>query len=80
MQKNFRRLFWIEIVLASIGGILCVITPFWPDWIEILTGWDPDQHDGSVEWLISGGLLVATAILFVLAAIEWRRTPVASSS
>jgi hypothetical protein len=80
MKKSFRRRFWIEMVLGSIGGILCVITPIWPDWIEILTGWDPDRHDGSVEWLISGGLLIVTAILLGLAAVEWRRTSVAASS
>jgi hypothetical protein len=28
-----------------------VLTIFWPDWIEGLTGYDPDQHDGIVEWL-----------------------------
>jgi hypothetical protein len=76
MKKNFRRRFWVETVLASIVGILCVITPIWPDWIEILSGWDPDQHDGSVEWYIAGGLLFVAATMFAAAAIEWRRTPV----
>jgi hypothetical protein len=80
MKKSFRRRFWIEMVLGSISGILCIITPIWPDWIEILIGWDPDQHNGSVEWLISGGLLIVTAILLGLAAVEWRRTSVAASS
>jgi hypothetical protein len=25
---------------------------FWADWIEALTGFEPDQNDGTVEWLI----------------------------
>jgi hypothetical protein len=34
-----------------------VLTILWPDWIEALTGYDPDQHDGTVEWLIVLALL-----------------------
>jgi hypothetical protein len=34
-----------------------VLSIFWPDWIEALTGYDPDQHDGTVEWLIVIALL-----------------------
>ena len=36
---------------------LAVLTIFWPDWIEALTGYDPDQHDGTVEGLIVIALL-----------------------
>jgi hypothetical protein len=34
-----------------------VLTIVWPDWIEALTGYDPDQHNGTVEWLIVIALL-----------------------
>ena len=34
-----------------------MLTTFWPDWIEALTRFDPDQHDGTVEWLIVIALL-----------------------
>ena len=53
MRSNFRPLFWIEIGLAAITGLLALITPIFPDWIEFVSGWDPDQHDGSV-WLGPG--------------------------
>jgi hypothetical protein len=36
---------------------LAVLTIFWRDWIEALTGYDPDQHDGTVECLIAIALL-----------------------
>jgi hypothetical protein len=77
VKRNFRPLFWVEVGTASITGLLCIITPFWPDWIEALSGWDPDQHDGSVEWMIAGGLLLVTLAIFALARSEMKRTPVA---
>jgi hypothetical protein len=43
--------------LAGFCGGLAVLTIFWPDWIEALTGYDPDQHNGTVEWLIVIALL-----------------------
>ena len=43
--------------LAGFCGGLAVLIVFWPDWIEALTGYDPDQHSGTVEWLIVIALL-----------------------
>jgi len=45
-----------------------------------VSGWDPDQHDGSVERLIVIGLCCVTALSFLLAAREWRRTPAGGSA
>ena len=80
MRSNFRPLFWIEIGLAAITGLLALITPIFPDWIEFVSGWDPDQHNGSVEWMIVVGLFVVTIVMVVLAAIEWRRTTATAST
>ncbi len=79
MRRNFRPLFWIEVGLAAITGLLALITPVFPDWIEAVSGWDPDQHDGSVEWMIVAGLFVVMIALAAAATLEWRRT-VASAS
>ena len=59
---------------AAFCGILAVLTIFWPDWIEALTGFDPDQHDGTVEWLI------AIAILSTAPYWRARRGPMAPVS
>jgi len=54
---------------------LALITLIAPDWIELVSGWDPDQYDGSVERAIVTGLCLATAAIFTLALREWRRAP-----
>jgi hypothetical protein len=46
----------LAFLVWSCGG-LALLTLFWPDWIERLTGYDPDQHEGSVEWLIMIAIL-----------------------
>jgi uncharacterized membrane protein len=79
MRRNFRPLFWIEVGLAAITGLLALITPIFPDWIEFVSGWDPDQHDGSVERMIVVGLFIVTIAMVASATVEWRRTPVAAS-
>jgi hypothetical protein len=74
VKKNLSRWFWPEIILASLVGLVGIITPVFPDWIEAVSGWDPDQHDGSVERMIVVGLCVVSIVIFLLAALEWRRT------
>jgi hypothetical protein len=74
VNRNLRGWFWIESVLAFVSGLLCLITPISPDWIELVSGWDPDQHNGSVEWFIAAALLVVCVVMITLARIEWRRS------
>jgi hypothetical protein len=72
-KRTLRRRFWVETVVAAISGILCLITPLWPDWIEAVSGWDPDQHNGAVEWAIVATLLLVTIIMLAGAGRSWRR-------
>lgn len=73
MNSKVRTRFWVEAVLASACGFLAVLTSFWPDWIEELTGFDPDEHSGSVEWTIVAGLALACVVVSLAARAEWRR-------
>lgn len=73
MKRAMRFRFWLEICMATITGILFVVTLIWRDWIEIVFHVSPDNGSGSVEWLIVGVLLVVTITLSVLARYEWRR-------
>lgn len=72
MIKALRFRFWLESIMATITGILFVITIVWRDWIEIVFRVDPDRGSGSLEWMIVGVLFVVTVALFALARREWR--------
>ena len=73
ISSAVRTRFWLEVCLSALCGLLGLLTVFWRDWIEALTGFDPDRHDGSVEWMIVAGLLLASVGLSVVARVEWRR-------
>jgi hypothetical protein len=77
-KKGLSRRFWIEVGLSSLTGVLLVVTLFWHDWLEAF-GFDPDHHNGTVEWLVVAVLGVATFVLALLARIEWRRAALANS-
>jgi hypothetical protein len=63
----------IERTLAAGTAVLGVVTIFWHDWIESLTGWDPDQHSGSAEIGIIIGLFVISVSFFIVSRFEVRR-------
>ena len=79
MRNALRRRFWLETVLAILTGILFVVTLVQRNWIEVAFGVDPDNGNGTLEWLIVGVLLVVTIALFTLASSEWRRARTAIS-
>jgi hypothetical protein len=62
----------LEMIVAVCAGILGIVTIFWHDWIEALTGWDPDQHNGSLEWLLVGGLLAVAVAMGLAARRHWQ--------
>ena len=79
MRNALRRRFWIEAGTATVTSVLFLITLVQGDWIEIVFGVDPDNRNGTLEWLIVGVLLVVTITLFTLASYEWRRARAALS-
>jgi undecaprenyl pyrophosphate phosphatase UppP len=77
MPRGLRRRFWLESILGSVTAIIAVVTLFWHDWIEAVFGVDPDQGNGSAEWLVVLTLLILTAALAIGARFEWRRARLA---
>lgn len=61
-----------ETTIASCAGSLGILTIFWHDWIEALTGWDPDHHNGRFEWFIVVALLAVAATLSAAARRDWK--------
>lgn len=72
-KSTGRTLFLLEVVLAVVCAVLAIVTVFWPGWVESLTGFDPDHHNGAFEWLIVAGFFAGSGLAGVAARAEWRR-------
>ncbi len=57
----------------SLSAILFALTLVFPQWIEALTGVEPDGGSGALEFVISGVFLVAAIAFGVLARRDYRR-------
>jgi hypothetical protein len=62
----------LEFAVSVVAGILGILTIFWHDWIEALTGWDPDQHSGAVEWTIVALLLTVSVLVGLVGRRDWK--------
>jgi hypothetical protein len=73
VRYGLRNRFWVESILASVTGVVAVLTIFWSQWIEAVFGVDPDSGNGSAEWLVVVFLMIVTVTLTFSACVEWRR-------
>ena len=73
MGVRLRRRFWVEVGFASSSGGLAVAMARFPDWIEFVSGRDPDGGNGSFEALVAIALSVVAVVLFAMAVMEWVR-------
>jgi hypothetical protein len=77
--RNYKLvLFRIETSLAVLTGFLGVLTLFWRDWIEALTGWSLDHHSGSVEFGLVSILLIVSVSCAAVARRTYRQLVLAS--
>ena len=56
-------------LLVFLSWCFIVVTFFWSDWIEALTGFEPDDHSGSFEWAFVATLLIINVVASMLAWI-----------
>jgi hypothetical protein len=65
--------FWLQVALSAAALLLMVVTLISREWIEFLTGWDPDHGNGAFEWVVVAALGLVAIGLGVSARAEWRR-------
>lgn len=69
-----------EATLAILTGFLGILTIFWRDWVEALTGWNPDHHSGSAEIALVCALLAASVTLSAVAYVTYGQLRAVASS
>ena len=74
-----RLRFWIELGLAVLSALSLLLTLVWKEWIELLTGLDPDNGSGSAEWMLVGLSALAMSLFAVLSRYEWQRAAAAAA-
>jgi hypothetical protein len=77
--RALRGQFWIECFLAVSSSALLLLTVVVHDWIEVVFGIDPDQGDGSGEWVLYVVLSVAALAFSAAGRLEWRRARLATA-
>ena len=65
--------YWIEVGLAVLAAGLAVLTLITREWIELLSGIDPDKGSGALEWAVVIALFVASAALALVARWDRKR-------
>ncbi|MDD1748419.1 MAG: hypothetical protein LUO89_00950 [Methanothrix sp.] len=58
---------------ASVTILMFVITVTHKDWIELVSGFDPDAHSGALEWAIGASLTLVVIAVIVMMRYEWLR-------
>jgi hypothetical protein len=73
MSRKLPARFWFEAITGTIGLVLFILTLITREWIEELTGWDPDGGNGSLEVALAVGLLAISAVSIFAARRDYRR-------
>ena len=73
MEVQLRRRLRLEFGLAVASATLFAVTLVFPEWIEALTGLDPDAGSGAAELVVSAILLLASIGAATLARRDHRR-------
>ena len=70
---RLKRQVTFETGAAIAAAALLVLTLITREWIELLTGWDPDGGSGALEWGIVVVLAVIAVALSLRARSDWQK-------
>jgi hypothetical protein len=73
VKQNLARHLYVEVALATGSAVCLTATVVWPQWIEDITGLEPDGGDGSTEWGWSLAFCAATLVCIVAARRTLKR-------
>ena len=79
MRARERLRFRVYAIFAIAFAIMTVLTMVWPDWIEALTGFNPDHGNGSAEEFITAVFAGAAVLAGGLAGMDWRHANAAGA-
>lgn len=82
VKHSAKRTIGWPLSLALAATVLSVVTAIRPAWVELLSGAEPDNGDGSFEWLIVAlfaAFALAMYALTVARYLRWRQAPSPSS-
>ena len=72
-MRHLPARFWFEATTAVMGLTMFVVTLFSREWIEAITGWDPDGGSGAMELVLALSLLTVSATSMLAARRVYRR-------
>ena len=73
MERRLKTRLRVESILAVISAGLFVLTLINAEWIEALTGLEPDAGSGALEFLIAAAFLVAAVVTALMARRDYRQ-------
>jgi hypothetical protein len=73
MNMQLRSRASCEMALAGVSFGLFALTLVYPEWIEAVTGFEPDAGSGALEYAVAGALLLVALGSAALAKRDRRR-------
>lgn len=75
-SRNLPLRFWMQSALAALSAVLFVLTLITREWVEALTGFEPDNGNGTFEFALAIALFALSVLTGTTATRTYRRVAV----